>query len=260
MVDVSIVLITWKMRDLLDKLLQSMHKYSADFTFELIIIDNNSQDGTIELIKEKYESAILIKNEKNKGVGPARNQGIRIAKGKYIMILDADMEFSDNSILHLFNFMEKNPQAGLIGCKLVDSNGQLQYSCKRFPKFSSMVYRRIEFNFAKNSKSLNNHLMKDWDHNEIAEVDYVIGACQFIRKSVMDKVGLYDDAIFYGPEDMDMCIRIWRNGSKVFYYPFTCIYHHEQRITKKKLFSMITFKHMLGILYLFKKYNGRLSR
>lgn len=261
MPDVSIVFITWKMKDLLEKCLTSLFNYTKEISFEVIVIDNFSQDGTIEMIENKFKDVILIKNSENKGVAPARNQGLSIVKGKYILILDADMELKENSVKTLYDFMEKNRECGLVGTKLIDSEGNLQLSCKRFPTFLAFIFRRLEqFELIKNSKTLRNHTMIEWDHKSITDVDYVIGACQFYRKDVINKIGFYDDKIFYGPEDIDFCVRVWRAGWKVFYYPDTSIFHHEQRITKKNLFSLISFKHLLGIFYIYWKYKGKISR
>ena len=260
-IDVSIVIISWKMKDYLNVCLESIYKVTAGITFELIVVDNDSQDGTSELIENNYKDIILIKNQENRGVAAARNQGINLASGQYILILDADTELNENSIEPMFKYMQQNLDVGLVGCKLVDSQNNLQYSCKRFPNFFALIFRRLEHkNLGQNSETLKNHIMKDWDHNSISEVDYVIGACQFFRKEMVDKIGVYDDKIFYGPEDMDFCLRIWKSGYKVIYYPFTSIFHHEQRITKKKLFSKITFKHLQGIFYIYFKYLGKMRR
>ena len=259
-IDVSIVIISWKMKNLLQKCLQTIYMFTKDVSFEVIVIDNNSQDGTSEMIESEFPQIRLIKNPENRGVAPARNQGIKETKGKYILILDADMELVDNSIKHLFDFMENNPEAGIVGCKLVDKDFNLQSSCKRFPTLLAFLFRRLEWiDAVKNSKTLKFHTMRDWDHSEIKTVDYLIGACQFFRKDVVDKIGMYDDKIFYGPEDIDFCLRIWKAGWKVYYYPFTSIIHHEQRITKRNLFSVISVKHFLGIFYLYKKYNFKIS-
>lgn len=261
MIDISIVFITWKMKDLLDVCLTSLYKFTEGISFEVIVIDNNSQDGTIEMIENKFPNIILIKNSENKGVAPARNQGLSIVKGKYVLILDADMELQENSVEKLYRFMEENKDCGLVGAKLIDSDGNLQSSCKRFPTLLAFLFRRLEqFELIKNSKTLRFHTMQDWDHKTVKDVDYVIGACQFYRKDVIDKIGFYDDKIFYGPEDIDFCIRVWHAGWKVYYYPFTNIFHHEQRITKKNLFSLISFKHLLGIFYIYWKYKGKISR
>ena len=259
--EISIVIISWKMKDLLKVCLDSIYKYTSQVPFEIILIDNNSQDGTSEMIENEYKEIVLIKNDVNRGVAPARNQGIKIAKGKYILILDADMELKENSILQLYDYSEKNSEVGIVGCKLVDSDNQLQYSCKRYPNFLALIFRRLDhYEFIKDSQILRNHIMKDWDHNSIAEVDYIIGACQFFRKEVVSSAGYYDEKIFYGPEDMDFCIRIWRNNWKVMYYPSTSIFHHEQRITKKNIFSKISLKHLQGIIYIYWKYRGRIKR
>lgn len=259
-VDISIVLITWQMRDLLQKCLETIYKFTEGLNFEVIVVDNYSQDGTLEMIESEYPQVKLLKNVINKGVAPARNQGIKVSKGKYILILDADMEVVENSFKMLYDFLDKNPDCGLVGCKLVDNNFNLQPSCKRFPTLLSFLFRRLEsFEIVRNSKTLKNHTYQDWDHNESQPVDYVIGACQFFRRELINKIGLYDDKIFYGPEDLDFCMRTWKAGWKVYYFPHTHIIHHEQRITKKNLFSKISLKHIAGIYYLYRKYNFRIK-
>ncbi len=257
---ISIVIISWNMRNLLQTCLQSIYRYTQGINFEIILIDNNSVDGTYEMVMEKFSDIKIIRNKENKGVAPARKQGMHRTKGRYVLILDADTELIENSIKDLYEYMEKNRECGLVGCKLVDSKMNLQYSCKRFPSLSALLFRRLErFKFISKSRTLKNHVMMDWDHKEIREVDYLIGACQFIRRDVIDKIGYYDTNIFYGPEDIDYCLRIWKAGWKVIYYPFTKIIHHEQRITKRNFFSDISLKHLKGIFYIYRKYNGKIK-
>lgn len=260
-IDVSIVIISWKMRTLLSVCLDSIYKFSSNINFEIIVIDNDSKDGTSEFIEKKFKKVRLIRNSENRGVAPARNQGLKVAQGRYILIIDADMELKENSIKQMYDFMEDNHDVGLVGCKLVDSNDNLQYSCKRYPNLLALIFRRLEhLKLIQNSKTLKNHIMKDWDHNSIHNVDYVIGACQFFRSELLDRVGFYDDKIFYGPEDMDFCLRVWKSKLKVVYYPLTSIFHHEQRITKQNAFSKISLMHLKGILYIYIKYKGRIKR
>ena len=248
------------MKNLLRKCLESIYKFISELSYEIVLIDNDSIDGTCEMVQENFPEVTLVRNQKNLGVAPARKQGMQLANGNYILILDADTELIENSVKSLYEFMEENKECGLIGCKLVDAQMNLQYSCKRFPSLLSLLFRRLEhIKFIGKSRTLINHMMMDWDHNEIREVDYLIGACQFIRREVIDKIGYYDTAIFYGPEDIDYCLRIWRAGWKVIYYPFTKIVHHEQRITKRKILSDISLKHLKGIFYLYYKYKGRIK-
>lgn len=249
------------MKELLQSCLKSIYRFTTNVKLEIIVIDNNSMDGTSEMIETDFPEIVLLKNKENRGVAPARNQGIKIAKGRYVLILDADVELIENSILKLYEFMESNPDCGIVGSKLVSTERQLQFSCKRFPNLLSFIFRRLEhFDIIKNSKTLRYHTMQDWDHNGIKEVDYLIGACQFIRSDLIKKIGMYDDNIFYGPEDIDFCLRVWRANCRVVYYPDTQIIHHEQRITKKNFFSKVSLKHFSGILYLYKKYNFRLQK
>ncbi len=260
MPDISIVIISWKMKNLLKVCLNSIFKYTENVTFEVLLIDNNSHDGTYEMVAKEFPKVKIIKNSENKGVAPARKQGMEIASGKYILILDADTELIENSLNCLFDYMEANKGCGLVGCKLVDSDLNLHYSCKRFPSLLALVFRRLEkVKFIGKSNILRKHIMMDWDHNEIREVDYLIGACQFIRREVIDKIGYYDTKIFYGPEDIDYCLRVWKAGWKVVYYPFTKIIHHEQRITKRDFFSKISLQHLKGIFYLYRKYGYRIK-
>ena len=260
-VDVSIVLITWNIRDLLEKCLLSIYAFTPETTFEIVLVDNNSIDGSKEMIKERFPRVKLIENSSNMGVASARNQGIFIARGKYVFILDTDTELMEDSISAMFKYMEANPAVGLIGSKLVGKNRKLQYTSRRFPTLLSIIFRRLDFfPIIRQSAVLKDHMMSDWDHNSLCEVDYVIGACQFIRKSVIMSIGMYDAKIFYGPEDLDYCLRIWRSGFKVCYFPYTSIYHYEQRITKRRPFSLITIKHLYGIFYLYIKYRGKFDR
>jgi len=130
---------------MLSELLKSIKANTNGISYELIIVDNNSQDGTSEMIEAEYQDAILIKNSENLGVAPARNQAFKIAKGRYIITLDADMLFIDNSLMKLVEFMDKTPEAGLCGAKLIFPDGRVQPSGRRFPTVLSFILRRLDF-------------------------------------------------------------------------------------------------------------------
>lgn len=260
-IDLSIVIISWKMKALLRGLLSSIARYTEGITYELIVVDNNSKDGTQEMIRSDFPNAKLIINSENRGVARARNQALPIAEGKYILILDADMVLIENSFKKMIEFMDKTQDAGICGGKLISPDGIVQYNARRYPSLLTFILRRLTYlRVVQNSKALKNHEMIEWDRNDIRDVDYVIGACQMIRRDALKAVGLLDEKIFYGPEDIDYCIRMYQNGWKVYYYPCTSIIHYEQRITKKKYFSMLSLRHLCGIFHLFLKYGGRLSR
>jgi N-acetylglucosaminyl-diphospho-decaprenol L-rhamnosyltransferase len=259
MIELSIVIISWRMKLLLEAMLNSIKHYTKGISYELIIVDNNSQDGTSEMIENEYQDAVLIKNLENKGVAPARNQAFKVAKGKYIVTFDADMLFLENSLLKLVEFMDNTPDAGLCGTKLIFPNGSVQPSGRRFPTLFAFILRRLEFlSAARNSKTLRYHEIAEWDHSDIREVDYVIGACQCIRRTAMEQIGYLDDKIFYGPEDIDYCLRMHKSGWKVYYYAHTKIIHYEQRATKRNLFTRLSLLHLKGIIYFYWKYKGKI--
>jgi GT2 family glycosyltransferase len=258
MIDLSIVIISWKMKSMLYDMLNSIKEHTHALSYEFIIIDNNSQDGTAEMVAKDYPEATLIINPENRGIARARNQGLRIAKGRYVITLDADMLLRENSLKKLVEFMDATPDAGLCGAKLIFPDGTVQCNARRFPSLLAFVFRRLErFSIIRNSKTLRNHEMAEWDRSDVRDVDYFIGACQCIRHTAMNQIGFLDEIFFYGPDDIDYCIRMHQSGWKVYYYPFTSIIHYEQRITKRKLFNKVTFLHFISILQFFWKYKGR---
>ncbi len=256
----SIVILTWNSLDDIKKCLESIFNNVHFKNYEIIIIDNGSKDGTADYLNtlKDRENTTIVFNDKNSGVAAGRNKGVGLAEGKYILILDVDTIVHPSSVDSLVGFMESKPDVGLAAPKLVDGQGNLQFTCRKYPTVMSKILRRIPLKWAK--QRLKDEQLQDWDHNSLREVDYVIGACQLIKKSVFQSIGLYDEKIFYGPEDVDFCLRVWKNGFKVVYFPEAVITHDEKRVTKKKCFSMITFKHLLGLIYFFSKYKYAFSR
>jgi len=259
-VKLSIIILTWNSEHLLRRCLSSIQANISLNDYEIIIIDNNSTDGTREFFKsiEEEDLYCFILNAKNRGVGPARNQGIQVAKGEYLLILDVDTVVQQDAIDRLVGYLDNMTKCGLVAAKMMDANGNLQYTCRKFPTVGSKFLRRVPFVWAQ--RLLTKEEMRDWDHDSIREVDYVIGACQLIRRSVVDEVGLLDENIFYGPEDTDFCIRIWQAGYRVVYNPEAIIIHDEQRITRTKLLSRISWEHAKGLVYFFWKHKYLFSR
>lgn len=249
MKDLSIIIITWNALGHLKKCLDSVFNTVKNIDYEIIVVDNNSSDGSTDFLR-KFPQITVIANNENKGVAGARNQGIKISCGKYILILDVDAELTSGAVENLVLFLDKNEKTGLVGPKLIHSDGALQYSCRKFPNVITKILRRVPFA----EKLLEKEQMRDWDHNSAKEVDYVIGACQLIRKKAIDETGVLDEKIFYGPEDVDFCLRLWRDNWQVYYNPEAVVIHHEQRITKKKFFTKITYLHIKGLIYYFWKH------
>lgn len=254
-VRLSAVLLTWNSRKWLALCLSSLiDGMPADS--EIVVIDNGSIDGTWEELRQRYPAVVAIKNERNRGVARARNQGIALSRGRFILFLDIDTVVNPGAIRKLLECAESNPGIGLVAPALVSSDGRLQPSCRRFPTFLSKIQRvigprrdgRNEDEYAE---------MEDWAGP--TEVDYAIGACQLIRRDAVEQVGLLDERIFYGPEDADYCLRLALAGWRIVCLPTATVVHWEQRLTRRRL-TRVTWHHLFGLIYYFLKHRYIASR
>lgn len=248
--DLSIIILNWNSKYYLDTCLPSVLKTITNVAREIIIIDNGSTDGSVVHIKKKYPEAILIENSTNKGVAAARNQGLAIAKGKYILLLDVDTILHDNAIDILMKTMESDRKIGLCAPKLVGDNERIQYSCREFITVFSKIYRQLPLQ----NIFLKKEELRDWTHDALREVGYAIGACQLIRNETLRDVGFLDSRMFYGVEEVDFCLRLWKKRWKVVYNPKSVVTHFEQRLTKKLLFSRLQIEHIKSLILYFWKH------
>lgn len=253
---VSIVILTWNSRALLTACLAALPAATAPLPIEVIVVDNGSRDGTAEWLAARSD-VVTITNPTNRGVAPARNQGLRRARGELVALLDVDTVAAPGSFTTLVGRLRAAPDVGLVGPKLVDPDGTLQYSCRRFPTLVDKVLRRLPVRFGR--AVADDVELRWWDHAGVRDVDYVIGACQVIRKAALDQVGLLDERIFYGPEDVDLCLRMHRAGWRVEYVPEAVVMHLERRVTRK-LLSTLTARHVYGLGYFFWKHGYLLTR
>ena len=253
-IDLSIIILTWNSQYYLKNCIESILGAVKNYKHEIIVIDNSSKDRTKKILRQlrsKYKIT-LIQNEKNKGVAKGRNQGIALAKGKFIMFLDVDTIVLPMAIEKLINYMTQNIQCGIVAPMLLSPDGMLRFSCQKFPTVLTKVFRRIPIKSGK--KFLAQAELHGWHHRDTISIDWVIGACQMIRRSVISKVGNLDEKFFYGAEDIDYCMRVWLEGFQVVYHPESVVIHYEQRVTKKQLLSKLSLHHLVGICYFFFKH------
>ena len=259
----SIVVVTWNSRALLERCLAALPAATAGLATEVIVVDNGSRDGTAELLDAAVRSdgaapgvagpreLVVIRNGTNRGVAPARNQGLRRARGALVALLDVDTVPAPGAFVVLADELRRVPRAGLVGPKLVGVDGALQYSCRRFPSLLDKIGRRLPDRLG---RALTEDVeLRSWDHGSVRAVDYVIGACQVMRAAALAEVGLLDERIFYGPEDVDLCLRLQRAGWTVLYVPSAVVMHLERRVTRK-LWSVLTVRHLQGVAYYFWKH------
>lgn len=243
----SVILITWNGKQLLTECLRSMAFLMARTDVEIFVVDNGSDDGTVEFLRERYPLVKVIALKENFGVAYARNRALEQAMGRYLWILDNDTEISPEVYDGMLLYMEKHPEVGLAGCRLIDSDGLVQESCKRYPGIGEKVRNILlkkSYRYAYGLERMKHEF----------EPVYVIGACQFIRREAYEAVGPLDEKIFYGPEDADFCIRIRKAGYRIMYLPDFTILHHCQRISRARVFSFIGRRHIAGLIHLYFKY------
>jgi GT2 family glycosyltransferase len=253
----SVIIIGFNAWHYLEKCLASLHFLLDDSRTEIIYVDNASTDETLSEIKRRYPGIILLENRKNTGVSVARNQGIRKASGEYIWLLDSDTEVQEASLAAMLTFMDTHPEAGLCGCKMYGQDGQAQDSCRKFPSVKGKlqaVFRIFTRKLQRTPSLPVNPSAYPMESAQPFEADYVIGACQLIRKTAQEKTGWLDEAIFYGPEDADFCLRMKQAGYNVYYLPQVSIYHAYQRISSRRIFSKMTCRHLSGLIYYFRKH------
>ena len=254
--DVTIGIITWNAKDLLQQLLDSVYASVKEVDFEVVVVDNGSSDETLEMVTKDYPEVILEANAENLGVSPARNKILRKARGRYILSLDVDTTLYPNGAVEkLVATMDQHPEVAIGGPKLVYKDGSLQLSCRPFPSPMNIV---IEGTFLKkyfpNSRFVKKYTLEDWDHGSLKEVDWMYGAALIIRASTLDEIGCLDEKFFYLYEDIDLCFQAWRKGHKVLYIPEAVICHHLER-EERSILSKTLWIHLHSIRrYLFKDY------
>lgn len=216
--DVSIIIVSWNVKKLLNQCLNSIFRYTHNIKFEVFVIDNNSTDGTVEMIKKDFPNIICLANQNNFGFAKANNQGIRLASGKYFLLLNPDTMLIEPSINIMVDFMNKNIDADIAGCQLLNSDKTLQQSVRRFPTIYSSIIQLFKIHHIVSAKKiLRKYLYLDFNYSKTQRVDQVMGAFLIYRK----ELGLLDEKFYLWLEEVDLCKR----AKKVYYTPQTKIIH-----------------------------------
>jgi GT2 family glycosyltransferase len=264
MVDISICIVNWNVSALLRDCLNSIYQNTKDLTFEVIVVDNDSKDDSVAMVKSEFPQVELIENKTNAGFTKANNQAINIAKGKLIMLLNPDTELIGNTMRQMMDFMDNHPECGVLGPKLLNTDGTLQRSVKTFPTLEVMLYNVLFLDsLFPRSRVFGKHFMTWWDFDNIMEVDQPMGSALLIRRDVLDTVGLFDQNIYIWFDEVDLLYRINKAGWKIFFTPFAQIKHHLSKSFKQwKSFKQImngTIIYRKSRNYFFRKHYGRIT-
>lgn len=224
----SIIIVNWNTGGLLKKCLDSLsYGFSNNESYEVIVLDNASTDSSIALAERDRQGVTFIKNKKNLGFAKANNIGIDMAKGEYVFLLNPDTEAKNSSFTKLIEFLETHPKAAAVGPKLLNTDGTLQESCRRFPSPLVLVLMFLKIhNLFSSLKIFRNYQMKDFSYNKERKVDQIMGACMAIPKWVFQKVGKLDDGFWIWFEEVDWCKTVHKKGLEIWFTPNTKIVHH----------------------------------
>lgn len=233
--DLSIIIVNYNVKEFIQNLIHSIVKAAVGVQYEVIIIDNASDDGSVEFIKGKFPDVKLISNSVNRGFSKANNQGLAIAKGEYLLLLNPDTLMREDTLLKMLDFFKSNPEVGLAGCKLLNPDGSFLPDCRRsFPgPWTSFCKVTGLSSLFPNSRIFARYNLTYLDENQTYEVDAVSGAFMMLKRSVFEKIGGLDEQFFMYGEDLDLCYRVQKAGYKVFYVHNTQIIHYKGESTKR---------------------------
>ncbi|MEY2830693.1 MAG: hypothetical protein RIQ33_2551, partial [Bacteroidota bacterium] len=258
MPQLSIIIVNYNVKYFLEECLQSVRRAIKNIDAEIIVVDNNSIDGSIDWIKQKFEEVNLISNTINVGFSKANNQAIKIAKGEFILLLNPDTVVEEDTFEKCLAFMKSHDDAGALGVKMIDGTGKFLPESKRgFPTPTAAIYKMMGLNKVfKKSKIFNSYHAGHLSENEINSIDVLAGAFMFIRATVFEKTGLLDETYFMYGEDIDLSWCIINAGYKNYYFPDTKIIHYKGESTKKATFNYV--KHFYQAMIIFaKKYYSK---
>ncbi len=233
--DLSIIIVNYNVKEFLQNLIDSIYKAAKNYSFEIIIVDNCSTDGSQDYIQNKFPDVNLILNQKNLGFSKANNIGLKQAKGKYLLLLNPDTLLSEDTISTMLNFFSNTPDAGLAGCKILNPDGTLQLACRRsFPgPWTSFCKVTGLSNLFPKSRLFARYNLTFLDENKTYEVDAISGSFMMMKREVYEKIGGFDEQFFMYGEDLDLCYRVQSGGYKVYYVHNAQIIHYKGESTKR---------------------------
>lgn len=239
---ISVIIVNYNVKYFLEVCLHSVLRATNGFDAEVIVVDNNSTDGSMQMVAEKFPTVIRIENKDNAGFGKANNQGVAIAKGEYILFLNPDTVMPEDFFTKTIGYMDAHPEAGSIGPKLLDGKGQFAPDGKKsFPSLSVAIFKTTGINkvFSK-SPYFNKYYAVHIGDDETAAVDVLSGCCMLVRTAVLPKIGgAFDEDYFMYCEDVDLSYRIQKAGYQNIYFPEATLIHYKGESTRKATLSYV---------------------
>lgn len=257
--DVSIVIVNWNTRDTLSDCLRSIYEQTNSLDFEVIVIDNASTDGSAEMVKKEFLKVTLIENLQNRGFAAANNQGIAVARGRYVLLLNSDTVVLDKALQKTVSCAEAHPEAAVVGCRVLNPDRTLQPTCFMFPSILNMLLSSTYlYKLFPRSKFFGRERMTWWDRDDVREVDVVTGCFMLVRSKAIEQVGFMDEQFFMYGEETDWCYRFKQAGWKVTFAPVGQIIHFGGLSSKEARVDML-IQLRISILQFMKKHRNWLT-
>jgi len=255
--DLSIVILNYQTFELTKNTINSIFEYEYPISYEVLLVDNASGDDSLSRLKNYFkDKVIFIESSENNGFAAGNNQALKIAKGKYQLLLNSDTIVWENTLESIYYYMEKHTDVGAAGCRVLLENGDLDKACKRsFPNVKNSFFRL--FHIPTKSKD-DNYNLDSLPDDGVYEIDCLTGAFMFIRKEVLDEVGFLDETFFMYGEDIDLCFRIKQAGWKIIYYGKSKITHFKGASSKKQK-SKLIYEFYRAMYVYYKKHHAHES-
>jgi len=257
--DLSVIIVNWNTQQVTCDCLRSIYEQPSRLACEVIVIDNASSDRSVEAIRRAFPQVRLIENKENRGFAAANNQGMAVASGRYLLLLNSDTIVLDNALDKAVQFAGEQPDAAVVGCRVLNPDKTLQRTCFMFPSLANMflaisyVYKLFPRN-----KFFGRERMTWWDRSDVREVDVVTGCFMLVRREAIDEVGVMDERFFMYGEETDWCYRFKEAGWKVLFTPVAEIIHLGGQSSKKVRVDML-IQLRISILRFMRKHYGWLT-
>ncbi len=256
---ISVIIVNYNVRHFLEQCLVSVFRALEDIDHEVIVVDNNSTDGSVSLIKRKFPEVKLIVNRENIGFGAANNKALKIAKGRYILLLNPDTVIEESTIRQCVDFMEEHPDAGAAGVKMIDGKGRFLPESKRALPDPATAFYKI-FGISRvfpHSGRFNKYYLGNLSEDVIQKIEVLTGAFFFTRKEILDKVGFFDESFFMYGEDIDLSYRILKEGYSIYYLPEPSIIHYKGESTSKGTLNYVIHFYRAMMIFIRKHFSGK---
>ena len=236
-IDISVIIVNWNTKELLRNCLNSVYKTVRGLSLEIIVVDNASSDGSIEMLEKEFPSVIRVLNKENKGFGAANNQALAIMKGEYALLLNSDALLTEEAVKKMWTFCKANEKAGIVCGQLLNADGSKQNSIASFPSLISLAVNNSLLEYLLPSV----YPSKRYEHTAPVEVDSAIGACMMIRGEALKETGFFDERYFFFFEETDLAKTMKCHGWKIYHLSDAFIYHLQGQSIGHSASSRIEF-------------------